>query len=150
MVYEGGIRVPAFVNWKGHVNSGISETPICGLDYFPTFLDLAQVENYSGVLDGTSLVPLLKNKPFKERPLFWHLASTYRNPPCSIIRKGKWKLIQFLNDGKVELYNLETDLKEAHNLVDENPEEASQLLEKLITWRKENKVPLPPVSILNF
>uniref|UniRef100_UPI004047483A sulfatase/phosphatase domain-containing protein n=1 Tax=Mariniflexile sp. TaxID=1979402 RepID=UPI004047483A len=120
------------------------------MDYFPTFLDLAQVQNYNGILDGTSLVPLLKNQPFKERPLFWHLASTYRNPPCSVIRKGKWKLIQFLNNGKVELYNLETDLKEAHNLVDNNPEVVSQLLDELVNWRKENKVPLPPASSLSF
>jgi arylsulfatase A-like enzyme len=150
MVYEGGIRVPAFVNWKGQIDAGISKTPISGMDYFPTFLDLAQVQDYSGVLDGTSLVPLLKNKPLKERPLFWHLASTYRNAPCSVIRKGKWKLIQFLNDGKVELYNLDNDLKEAHNLVDKNPKEVSLLLDELITWRKDNKVPLPKSSTLEF
>ena len=66
MVYEGGIRVPAFVNWKGQINAGISKTPISGMDYFPTFLDLAKVKNYNGILDGKSIVPLLKNKSFKE------------------------------------------------------------------------------------
>ena len=93
---------------------------------------------------------VLKNKSFKERPLFWHLASRYRNPPCSVIRKGKWKLIQFLNDGKVELYNLEEDLKESQNLIDKNPEKGSELLVELVTWRKNNKVPLPKSSILEF
>jgi arylsulfatase A-like enzyme len=150
MVYEGGIRVPAFVNWKGQINAGISKTPISGMDYFPTFLDLAKVKNYNGILDGKSIVPLLKNKSFKERPLFWHLASRYRNPPCSVIRKGKWKLIQFLNDGKVELYNLEEDLKESQNLIDKNAEKGSELLVELVTWRKNNKVPLPKSSILEF
>lgn len=150
MVYEGGIRVPVFVNWKGKIEAGNSDVPICGMDYFPTFLDLAQVQNYNGVLDGTSLVPLLKNKPFKERALFWHLASTYRNAPCSVIRKGKWKLIQFLNDGKLELYNLEKDLKESQNLIDKNPEKGSELLMELVTWRKENKAPLPKSSTLEF
>jgi arylsulfatase A-like enzyme len=150
MVYEGGIRVPAFVNWKGKIKAGNSDVPICGMDYFPTFLDLAQVQNYNGVLDGKSLVPLLKNKSFKERPLFWHLASRYRNPPCSIIRKGKWKLIQFLNDAKVELYNLEKDLKESKNLVDENPKIASQLLNELTIWRKTNRAPLPQTSVLPY
>lgn len=149
-IYEGGLRVPAFVNWKGHVAPGVSETPICGMDYFPTFMELAEVKDYDGKLDGESLLPLLKNTALKERALFWHVASTYKNPPCSIIRKDQWKLIQFLNDGKVELYNLEKDLKEAHNLVENNPEIASQLLNELITWRKNNKVPLPPASNLEF
>jgi len=149
-VYEGGIRVPAFVNWKGQVAPGNSETPICGMDYFPTFLELAQVNDYHGKLDGESLVPLLKGETLKERALFWHVASTYKNPPCSIIRKDEWKLIQFLLDGKVELYNLEKDLKEEYNLADKNPEIASQLLDELKTWRKNNKVPLPPASLLPF
>lgn len=149
-IYEGGLRVPAFVNWEGHVAPGVSETPICGMDYFPTFLELAQIKDYAGKLDGKSIVPLLKNTAFNQRALFWHVASTYKNPPCSIIRKDEWKLIQYLNDGKVELYNLEKDLKESQNLVDENPEIASQLLDELIRWRKNNKVPLPPASTLEF
>ena len=78
------------------------------------------------------------------------MASTYKNPPCSIIRKDEWKLIQYLNDGQVEFYNLQKDLKEEYNLVDENPEIVSQLLNELITWRKINNVPLPPASILTF
>jgi arylsulfatase A-like enzyme len=149
-IYEGGIRVPAFVNWKGQIGSGISETPICGMDYFPTFLDLAKVHNYDEVLDGKSIVPLFKKESFKERSLFWHIASTYKNPPCSIIRKGKWKLIQFLNDGQIELYNLEEDLKESNNLVKENEQLTQDLLDELVSWRIENKVPLPPVSTLEF
>jgi len=150
MVYEGGIRVPAFVNWKGQIDAGISETPICGMDYFPTFLDLAQVNNYNGTLDGESLVPLLKRENFKDRALFWHIASTYKNPPCSIIRKGDWKLIQFLNSGKVELYNLKEDLKETTNLKAINNEKKKALLNELTLWRKENNVPLPLVSVLDF
>lgn len=149
-IYEGGIRVPAFVNWKGQIDAGISETPICGMDYFPTFLDLARVKEYKGVLDGASLVPLFKNKEFKERALFWHLASTYKNPPCSVIRKGDWKLIQFLNDGKVELYNLKEDLKETENLADKNIVKTAQLIRELTTWRKKNKVSLPLKSVLRY
>ncbi len=149
-IYEGGIRVPALVNWRGKIKPGRTETPISGLDYFPTFLELAGVNNYKELLDGESIVPLLKGKQFNERPLFWHVASTYRNPPCSVIRKGDFKLIQFLNDGKVELYDLEKDVKESKNLLKEKPEIAKALLEELTTWRKENKVPLPPASSLLF
>ena len=150
MVYEGGIRVPAFVNWKGTIAPGVSHSPICGMDYFPTFLELAGITDYSEQLDGKSLVPLWKGEEDLERPLFWHLASAYKNPPCSIIRKGKWKLIQFLNSGKLELYNLEEDLKESHNLVDQEEDVAQELLEELTTWRKDNDVPLPPASVLEY
>lgn len=149
-VYEGGIRVPALIHWKGQVAPRKSEKPICGMDYFPTFLELAQVEDCKGKLDGESLVPLLKNNTFKDRALFWHVASTYKNPPCSIIRKGNWKLIQFLNDGSVELYNRENDLKEAHYASAKNTKIATRLLDELTTWRKENNVPLPPASALEF
>ncbi|MDW7692901.1 sulfatase [Flammeovirgaceae bacterium SG7u.111] len=149
-VYEGGIRVPAFVNWKGRIVPGSSEIPICGMDYFPTFLELANIRDYKGILDGRSLVPIFTGHEIEERPLFWHLASAYKNPPCSIIRKGKWKLIQFLNDEKLELYNLENDLKESSNLVEERKQLTESLLEELIEWRKKNKAPLPSASSLKF
>ncbi len=153
-VYEGGLRVPALANWKGTIAAGTSDTPICGLDYFPTFLDVAGIDNYQGLLDGESLMPIYQKKIFPNRSIFWHIASTYKNPPSSIIRKGKWKLIQFLNDGKVELYNLEEDLAECEDLSIENSAEnkvvIASLLKELTTWRKQNKVPLPPASILEF
>jgi len=149
-VYEGGIRVPAFVHWKGKITPGKSNIPICGMDYFPTFLELANINDYNKVLDGESLLPLWKGEIGEERPLFWHLASAYKNPPCSVIRKGKWKLIQFLLDGKVELYNLEEDLKESKNLADVNTKVTTGLLDELVSWRKTNKVPLPPASPLEY
>lgn len=149
-VYEGGLRVPALANWEGTIAPGTTDVSICGLDYFPTFLEVAGINNYQGILDGKSLVPIYNQREFPDRSLFWHIASSYKNPPCSIIRKGKWKLIQFLNDGKVELYNLEEDLAESENLAEENNEVAVSLLKKLTAWRKENNVPLPPASKLEF
>lgn len=149
-VYEGGLRVPAFANWVGTIAPALNDTPIQGLDYFPTFLDLAGIDDYNGILDGESLMPLYKAGKLNERSLFWHIASTYKDSPCSIIRNGKWKLIQYLNDGKVELYDLETDLKESNNLVSKKPEIVSTLLDELTTWRKTNKVPLTSVSQLEY
>ncbi|MEQ9287652.1 MAG: sulfatase [Cyclobacteriaceae bacterium] len=149
-IYEGGLRVPALANWKGTISPGTTDIPICGLDYFPTFLEVAEIDNYEGLLDGKSLMPIIQKKEFSERSIFWHIARQYKNPPCSIIRNGKWKLIQFLNDGKVELYNLEKDLAETENLSNENKEVAESLLAELTAWRKENKVPLPDASILDI
>ncbi|MDP0492412.1 MAG: sulfatase [Verrucomicrobiota bacterium JB023] len=149
-VYEGGLRVPALVNWPGSVEAGRCDVPIHCVDYFPTFLELAGIEEASGLLDGKSLVPLYRGQDNKlrDRPLFWHLASTYKDPPCSIIRKGDWKLIQFLKEGRLELYNLRNDLAEQANLAGQQPEIASELLAELVAWRRANDVPLPPSSQL--
>lgn len=147
-VYDGGLRVPALINWPKVVTPGRKQTPVHGLDLFPTFLELAGVDDYTGTLDGESLLPIAKGGTLEERPLFWHIASAYKDPPCSIIRKGKWKLIQFLKDGKTELYNTEKDLKESRNLLQSHPEVAQRLKAELIAWRKQHDVPLPPSSTL--
>ncbi|MGJ8673482.1 sulfatase [Rubritalea sp.] len=149
-VYDGGLRVPMLVNWPKVVKEGSrNSTVVQGLDLFPTFLELAEVNNYSGVLDGESLVPMMHGKPLEERPIYWHIASKYKNDPCSIVRRDQWKLIQYLKDGKVELYNTEKDLKESKNLAKSHPEVAQKLLTELSEWRTHNAVPLPPSSILN-
>lgn len=147
-VYDGGLRVPALINWSKHVSSGKVDTAVQGLDLFPTFLELAGVNDYTGTLDGDSLLPLMQGKALKDRPIFWHVASTYKDPPCSIIRKGEWKLIQYLKNGKVELYNTKNDLKESQDLAKSHPEMAQSLLSELVAWRKANAVPLPPSSSL--
>ena len=147
-VYDGGLRVPALVNWPRRVQAARNATPVHGLDLFPTFLDLAGVDDYHGTLDGESWLPLMRGEALEERPLFWHIASRYKNPPCSMIRKGKWKLIQYLKDGKTELYNTEKDLDESEDLSRTHPEMAQQLLNELVEWRRRNEVPLPPSSRL--
>ena len=147
-VYDGGLRVPALINWSGTVNSRTVVTPVCGLDLFPTFLEVAGISDYKGTLDGDSLMPLIRGKELQERAIFWHLASTYKNKPCSIIRKGNWKLIQFLKDGKIELYHTVVDLAEEDNLAKRKPKIARELLEELVAWRRANQVPLPPSSTL--
>lgn len=154
-IYEGGIRVPALFNWPGSVAPGSCEEPIHVVDYFPTFLELAGLElaggtDHSGTLDGDSLVPLLRGEPLRDRALFWHVASTYQQPPCSVVRQGDWKLVQFLKHGELELYNLREDLKESRNLATKMPGKTNAMLSELIAWRKANRVPLPPSSQLSF
>ncbi|MDO6517324.1 sulfatase [Zobellia uliginosa] len=149
-IYEGGIKVPALIHWPGKVKARRTEIPISVTDYFPTLMDVAHVD-YTGQLDGNSLTPLFQKdkNSFKKRPLFWHLASQYKHGTCSVIRKGKYKLIQFLADGRLELYDLQKDPREAHNLAKEQPKTAKALLDELVAWRKTNRVPLPPNSILS-
>ncbi len=148
-IYEGGIRVPAFVNWPGKVNARRTETAIHAIDFFPTFMEVAGI-TYAGPLDGQSFVPLFQdeNKALQERPLFWHLASQYKHGTCSVIRKNDMKLIQFLANGELELYDLKSDPKEEHNLARSRPELTRQMVTELSGWRTRNQVPLPPNAVV--
>jgi len=149
-IYEGGIKVPMLINWPKKVMPRRTNTAVTALDVFPTLIDLAGVENYKGTLDGNSLTKIFTEdtKLFKKRPLFWHVASQWKHGTCSVIRKNDYKLIQFLADGKLELYNLKSDSSEKNNLIEQEKETAMQMLKELVKWRKENKVPLPPNSVL--
>ncbi|MDF7826832.1 sulfatase [Pontiellaceae bacterium B12227] len=148
-IYEGGIRVPTFVNWPGKIEARRTQTAVSGLDLFPTFMDVADI-SYDGVLDGDSITGLFKGEPknLQDRPLFWHLASEYRNGTCSVIRKNNMKLIQFLKTGELELYDLSKDPKESNNIAKKNPETTEELLKELKAWRKKNHVPLPPNAVV--
>lgn len=150
-IYEGGIRVPTFFNWPGNIKPRRSKQAISVFDYFPTFLELAGVEELAAH-DGNSLVPLFKKDQvyFDERPLFWHLASCNKHGTCSVIRKNNYKLIQWLVDGSIELYDLTNDSREEKNLAQRMPELAQTMLSELQDWRKQNNVPLPPNSILPY
>ncbi|WP_173403142.1 sulfatase [Rhodopirellula sallentina] len=148
-IYEGGIRVPAFINWPGKIMPRRTKVPMMGIDFFPTFMELAGIR-YEGVLDGESLVPLFERDESRlaDRSLYWHLASRYKHGTCSVIRKGSYKLIEFLADGKLELYNLSNDPKEQHNLVESMPETTDQMRSELVRWRRLNEVPLPPNAVV--
>lgn len=151
-IYEGGIKVPMLVNWPKKITPRRSDVAVSGLDVFPTLIDVAQIEDFEGKLDGSSLAPLFRNDTqiLNERPLFWHLASQYKHGTCSVIRKGNYKLIQFLADGSLELFNLKEDQKESHNLANELPEITENLLGELVEWRKANNVALPPNAVMDF
>lgn len=150
MIYEGGIKVPTFVNWPGKIKAARTKVPILVTDYFPTFMDLAGID-YKGILDGNSFTSLFDgsaDKKLLERPLFWHIASQYKHETCSVIRKGNYKLIQFLANGKLELYNLLDDPTESIDLSETEIEVKNALLNELVTWRQKNNVLLPPNSTL--
>ncbi len=149
-IYEGGVRVPTFIYWKDHLAARRSEMPISLLDYFPTFLDFAGIDNYTGVLDGQSLRPLLEadDEAFANRPIYWQLSSECIHGTCTAMRKGDYKLIEFLATGKVELYNLRTDPLESTNLAQSEVDTAAQLLAEMHQWRADNNVALPPNSVV--
>jgi len=137
-IYEGGIRVPMIIKWPGKVEPGtVCHEPVITVDFFPTFLEIAGVKVKPPV-DGESLVPLLKQEgTFMREAVFWHYPhySNNRLPPCGAIRKGDFKLIEFYEDGRLELYNLAEDIGEKHNLAGKMPRKAAQMAEMLERWR---------------
>ena len=138
--FEGGIREPYFIKMPGMHGKQKNSTPVTGTDFYPTLLELAGADlRPEEHTDGVSLVPLLNGGTINERPLIWHYPH-YGNQggePSSILRLGKWKLIHYYEDGREELYNLETDIEETKNLSDENPKLKAKLSKQLFEMLNE-------------
>lgn len=147
-IYEGGVKVPMIANWPSKISAARHANLVSVLDYFPSFLELAGVHDYSGDLDGNSFVPLMFGQPYQEQPIFWHINSAYKHEPVSAVRVGQFKLIQFLLSGKVEIYDLVNDPSERVDISKTHLKIKQQLLTKLVNWRAKNAVPLPPASPL--
>lgn len=145
-LYEGGIREPLIVRWPGVVKPGtICSVPVCSVDFYPTFLEIAGAKaNLDQVLDGQSILPLLTQKgKFKRDTTYWHYPHYHHSTPAGAIRQDKWKLIEFYEDGRLELYDLENDIGEKNNLAIEMPEKAAQLRQRLAAWRKSVGAKMP-------
>jgi arylsulfatase A-like enzyme len=140
-MYEGGIREPLLVRWPGVAKPGsVVTAPVSSPDFFPTLLEAAGVQPQPGqVLDGVSLVPALKGGPLPERALFWHYPH-YGNQggaPGAAIRRGDWKLIEWQEDNRPELFNLAIDLGETHDLAASEPQRVAKLRDELHAWQKQ-------------
>ncbi len=164
--YEGGPRVPMIVKWPGAVkpNTTCDDYTIVE-DIFPTFLEMAGVEDYQqigGKIDGVTFVPLLKNegKSSSERALFWHFPHNYGQTPFSSVRKGDWKLIYHHVNRKLELFNLREDISEKNDLSEKNRNKLKEMTkilnehlietEALMPIDKETGQPIPyPLNSLN-
>ena len=154
--YEGGLRVPLIVRWPGVIAPGrVSTTPITTPDLFPTITQMAGAA-IDRPLDGESLLPLLKGTGDLNRDdIFWHYPHYYPNAaklkhveeafsnpwrrgwrmPFSAVRQGRYKLIEFLVEDRVELYDLEKDVSESTDLAASMPGKATQLQRRLEQWR---------------
>ena len=140
-LYEGGIRTSLLIRWPAVVKPGsVVSTPVSSPDFFPTLLAAAGAAPRAGqVLDGVSLMPLLKGGALPERAVFWHYPH-YGNQgggPGAAVRRGDWKLIEWQEDGRTELFNLAADLGEQANLAAKEPRRVAQLREALPAWQKQ-------------
>ena len=149
-LYEGGIREPWIVRWPGVTRAGTTcDVPVVSMDVYPTVLEALGLDpRPQQHVDGTSLAPLLRGEQgIGERALYWHYPH-YGNQggaPSGVIRAGRYKLIEWFEDGSVELYDLETDLGESTNIAAERPEMADDLRSRLSAWRArvDAKMPSP-------
>jgi len=157
MLYEGGIRVPMAVRWPGVVKPGITcDEPVIGIDLYPTLLEATQTKLPARVkLDGTSLLPLFGDAEADLfRPaIYWHFPAylqgytkrhgPFRTTPCGAIRMGDWKLIEYFEDGTLELYNLADDLGEEQNLAKRLAKRTKRMHSMLKAWRRATNAPIP-------
>ncbi len=154
-VYEGGIREPMIVKYPSMIRPAtIADQYVIIEDFFPTILELAGIKNYKPVqkVDGKSFVPILKNPAFTDntRSLVWHYPNKWQNldPELGInyfsaIRKGDWKLVYNLRNGKVELYNVKKDIGETTDLSAQNKARTIELENLLGAQLKTWKAPMP-------
>jgi len=146
-IYEGGIKVPMFVRWPGVADHhAVTDVVIDGMDYYPSILEMCGLpllpEQHK---DGVSFVPALKGEKINEdRNFYWHQTAarpeSTGDHPSSVIRKGNYKLHHFLEDKRLELYNLAEDPYEQYNLAETEPERAKSMLQELNQWKKEAHV----------
>jgi arylsulfatase A-like enzyme len=140
-LYEGGLRVPLIVRWPGRTRPGsLCRTAVILTDLFHTLRPLAGGTAGRGDSDGVDLAALLAHPEaaLSRDSLFFHFPHYYHEPattPASAIRSGNWKLIEHLEDGRVELYDLQADVGESHDRAADQPDRARDLQSRLAAWR---------------
>jgi arylsulfatase A-like enzyme len=148
-LYEGGIREPLLVRWPGVTKAGtVCSEPVVLTDTYRTIVQMAGLDVPEKQLsnDGVSLTPLLRDSGAKLQrdTLYWHYPHYYSTTtPVTAIRDGDWKLLEYLEDGRLELYNLRDDLGETVNLAERLPERRNELAGKLRVWRKSVDAQMP-------
>lgn len=141
-MYEGGIRVPLIVHSPNQTNRGtVSAEPVIGTDIYPTILELAGLPMLPEQhVDGVSIAPLLTTQETLDRDaIFWHFPhySNHGNQsPGGAVRSGDYKLLEYFENGTVQLFNLREDIGEQNDLSLVEPERAARLREKLHAWRR--------------
>lgn len=152
-LYEGGIREPLIIQWKGTILSKgtICDVPIISIDFYPTIIDLAGIPKLGNMLlDGKSFAPVLENSKnvsdIKNRALYWHFPQ-YSNhgqqSPGGAIRLGDYKLLEYYENYRVQLFDLKKDPGELYDLSKKMPAKVNELKKMLDDWRIDIKANMP-------
>ena len=149
-MYEGGNRVCQVARWPGVVAAGVAcDEPCTSPDWYPTLLAAGGVEAAPQQhVDGVSLLPLLRGEAFERGPIYWHYPhySNQGGTPAASVRDGDWKLIEFFEDGRLELYHLREDIGEAHNRRDAERPRTAALHGQLKRWQAEIEALIPKAN----
>lgn len=149
-LYEGGIREPLIVRWPQQGKKDVvCDIPVISVDFYPSILEMLGINlnPQKHILDGMSIVPLLKTDKRKQvefikRPIFWHFPH-YSNhgmqSPGGAVRLGDYKLLDYLENNTVQLFNLAKDPGEQNDLSQKEPAKVKELKGLLDKWRKEVK-----------
>ncbi len=151
-LYEGGIRVPLIVRAPGLTQAGaVCDVPVFSTDFYPTLLALAGLpakpEQHR---DGLDLSVLLHGGAGPARDTYyWHYPHYHGSTwaPGGAMREGDWKLIEFFEEGTVELFNLKADLAERNNLAAAEPARVKSMQAKLAAWRSETGADMPQPGV---
>jgi arylsulfatase A-like enzyme len=145
--YEGGVRVPLIVRYPRAVKpGGETDVPVMSIDYLPTILELVDPMRNPPVVDGVSFAGLLRGQaPPSRTELFWHYPHYHPGgaTPYGAIRDGDWRLVEFYEDNRIELYNLRDDVGEKSDLATKDPSRADALRKRLHAWRDEVGAQMP-------
>jgi arylsulfatase A-like enzyme len=150
-MYEGGTREPLFIRWPQVIEAGtVCNEPVTSPDFYPTLLEAAELDLIPQQhVDGVSLLPLLKGEPaLKREAIFWHYPH-YGNQggtPGSSVRMGAYKLIEFFEDKRLELYNLEEDVGETKDLSESHPEQMRLMNQVLKEWQQAVEAKIPQLN----
>lgn len=140
-LYEGGVREPLIVRWPGVTAPGsVCDEPVISTDFYPTLLAATQSPaRPEQHLDGQSLVPLLRGERLEPRSLYWHYPhySNQGGHPGAAVRRGRWKLIEGFEEGRLQLFDLEFDPGESYDLAESQPDLVSELQADLHAWYDE-------------
>ena len=146
--YEGGVRVPLIIKWPGVTQAGsVCHEPVISTDHLPTFLAAAGAGKPAApVIDGVNLEPLLSGRGSLGRDaIYWHYPHYHPGgaTPYGAIRAGDFRLVEFYEDNRVELYNLKDDIGESKDLAAIMPEKTAALRGQLHEWRKRVGAQMP-------
>lgn len=152
-LYEGGIRVPLIVHWPGQGGGGsVSEKPVTSPDFYPTLLEMAGLPlRPEQHVDGVSFVRAVQRRMpastvREPRALFWHFPH-YSNhgmqSPGGAVRLGSHKLLEYFENGTVQLFDLAADPGEQTDLARSQPERAREMLGLLHEWRARVAAKMP-------
>jgi arylsulfatase A-like enzyme len=132
-LYEGGIRVPTIVRWRGRIREGtLCDHPWAFWDLYPTLAELTS-QPVPERIDGVSILPAWLGKPVKPHPPFyWEFSERGFE---QAVRMGKWKAVRHRPGGRLELYDLSTDPGETRDVADRQPKAVAEIERYLKTAR---------------